>query len=439
MPKTHIIPLSKVGKEDISLVGLKGANLGEMLKANIPIPQGFVVCTQAFFEFIKNNKIDFKILHLLNTVNEYDPNSFNQVRQLIRQYVLDGEISKQLSLDIYNNYKHLSQIKDTNVAVRSSLVNESISFKNYVLNDSFLNIKGETNILLKIKECWAMFIVSSIINSNNFDKSAYLKDGIAVIIQRMIESEKSGVTYTLDPQTCDRSKLIIKAIYGLGDFLISSEINPDIYEIDKKENRILSKTINTQYKMLKKSGNIDKITNVFSFSRNKQKISDKEIISLATLAIKIEKHYYFPQIIEWSMQKGKLYILEIKAISETINSIELNFRPEQSTQAKLLLQGIGIQPGIKTGHIRIINKDSDMFKLQTGEIIVINDYHNHDSSLIRKAGAYIQNLDLKKHHIMIFKKDIGIPTVVNTKTATQILKDQSVVTVNANTGEIYAG
>ena len=439
MPNEYIIPLEKVEKEDMSNVGLKGANIGEILKAGFPVPPGFVVSAQAYFDFIKLNKIDLKITHLLNMVNTNDPNSVNQTRQLIRKYIFEAEIPNQTTLNIYKSYKKLSRYKDPFVAVRSSVVNENLEFKNYVLNDSFLNIKGDTNVILKVKECWAMYISSSITNKLDPDKNRYLKEGLGIIIQVMSESKKSGLIYTIDTQNHDKSKLLITAIYGLGNYLIYPESKPDIYSIDKNDLSIVSKTINTQNKMIKKVGNNDKLVRVFPFSKNKQKLSDDEITSLAKLALKIEKHYYFPQIIEWSIEKNFVYVLEIKPLNTVLEQTQTASGSNPNSSPKIILKGKGIHPGIHSGHVRIVTNTSDIHKLQSGEIIVIEDYCNQEPSILRKAGAYIQNLDLKKQHVMFFKKEIGIPVIVNTKTGTKTLKDQSVITINANTGEIFSG
>src|SRR3989344_8023136 len=225
MPK-NVVWFSEVDKEDISLVGGKGANLGEMTKAGFPVSDGFIVTAQAYYSFLKDNNLKKKIKNLINTLNFNNPNSLKQVSHLIRKEIVTNEISDELKMDIYNAYKKLGGIlEDTLVAVRSSATAEDLPNASFAgQQETFLNVRGDSNLILKIRECWASLFTERAIFYRHENKYDHFKVGIAVPVQRMVESDTSGVMFTIDPVTNDKSKIIIESVYGLGEMIVQGQV-----------------------------------------------------------------------------------------------------------------------------------------------------------------------------------------------------------------------
>lgn len=438
MPK-NVLWFDQIDKHDISLAGGKGANLGEMTQAGFPVPPGFVVTSHAFYEFLSQNKLEIKIKHLLNTLNLNNPHSLKQVSDLIKSYIREGKLSDDLKIEIYQAYKKLgSSSSDAFVAVRSSATAEDLPGASFAgQQETFLNVKGETNLILKIKECWASLYEERAIfyrHENHFDNR---KIGIAVPVQKMIESDKSGVMFTINPVNNDKSRIIIEAVYGLGEMIVQGKVKPDHYEVLKTDNKILAKEISVQDKQMKKARNENKITRVSFFSKKKQKITDSQIIALAKLGMKLEKHYFFPQDSEWAISGNKIFLVQTRPITTIAKSDEKTQKESAIKVGELILKGDGASFGIATNHVRILESAKDIDKLKPGEILVTNETNPDFVPAMKKASAIITNSGGRTSHAAIVSREIGIPAVVGTKDATKILKNGMAITVNGATGEIY--
>ena len=441
MPELNIAWFNKVDKEDIPLVGGKGANLGEMTKAGFPVPNGFIVTSKAFFDFLKANNLELKIKHLIGTANVNNPHSLSQVSKLIKKTVMEGEMSSELKLEIYSAYKKLGGLTDALVAVRSSATAEDLPDASFAgQQETYLNVKGETNVIHKIKECWASLYEERAIFYRHENKYENKKIGIAVPVQKMVESEKSGVMFTIDPVTNDKNKIIIEAVYGLGEMIVQGQVKPDHYEVDKKEEKILTKEVSTQETMLKKVGMENKEIKVPKSSQDKQKISEKEILALATLGRKLEKHYFFPQDSEWAIDGNKVYIVQTRPITTIKKTASNTNKPAKKINfGKLLVKGDGASPGIAIGHVRVLKSAAEINKIEPGEVLVAPQTNPDYVPAMKKASAIVTDLGGRTSHAAIVSREIGIPAVVGSQTGTKVLKTGMVVTVNGATGEVFTG
>ncbi len=436
MPK-NVLWFDQIDKNDIALAGGKGANLGEMTQAGFPVPPGFVVTSHAFYEFLAQNKLEIKIKHLLNTLNLNSPHSLKQVSDLIQKEIMNGRISDELVKEIYTAYKKLgSSTSDALVAVRSSATAEDLPGASFAgQQETFLNVKGESNLILKIKECWASLYEERAIfyrHENHFDNR---KIGIAVPIQKMVESDKSGVMFTINPVNNDKTRLVIEAVYGLGEMIVQGKVKPDHYEISKADGKILTKEISSQDKLMKKSGSENKIVKVSLFAKKKQKITDSEIIELYKLGMKLEKHYFFPQDSEWAISGGRVYLVQTRPITTIATTAKK--KEEPTKVGELILKGNGASFGIATNHVRILESAKDIDKLKQGEILVTHETNPDFVPAMKKASAIVTASGGRTSHAAIVSREIGIPAVVGATEATHILKDGMAITVNGSTGEIY--
>lgn len=444
----YVVWFKDVGKEDIALVGGKGANLGEMVRADFPVPNGFIVTAQSYYLFLRENNLATKIKHLLSTANFEKSESLMQVSSHIKKLIIGAEMPDVVQKDVTTYYETLSGVmKDALVAVRSSATAEDLPGASFAgQQETFLNVKGEANLLLKIKEAWASLFDTRAIFYRHEQQYDHFKIGIAIPVQKMVESEMSGVMFTLDPMTNSKETIVIEAIYGLGEYIVQGTVTPDHYEVKKSDLTITTKHIAKQTHLLKKVGDKNKDTLIPTKTGEKQKISDKEIIELAKLGKRLEHHYYFPQDSEWTIEKGKIYIVQTRPITtiKTKNQEQKSEDQEKAqsaglSHANLLLKGEPASPGIASGHVRIITKASEIGSIKSGDVLVAPQTNPDFVPAMKKAVAIVTDSGGRTSHAAIVSRELGIPAVVGTGRATQLLKNDQLITVNGMKGEIFKG
>ena len=312
MAEEIIRQFKNIYKSDTLIAGGKGASLGEMTRAGISVPKGFIVASNAFETFLKKSNLKTEINEILSKVDIEKDYTVENASQIIRAMILSKEIPKDIKDKILKNYKKLNI---NFVAVRSSATLEDSVFATWAGQlDSFLNTTEET-LLKNVKKCWASLFTSRAI-FYRFKKSLEEdKISVAVVCQKMIDSEKSGIAFSVHPVTQDKNKIIIEAGFGLGEAVASGVVTPDSYVVEKRNFNILEININKQKKALyKKSEGGNKWKEIIKEGK-KQVLSEREIIRLSKLIIKIENHYGFPCDIEWAKEREKFYILQSRPIT----------------------------------------------------------------------------------------------------------------------------
>lgn len=435
-----ILWFDHVDKHDVAIVGGKGANLGEMAQAGFPVPNGFIVTSKAYFTFLRENKLIPKINQLLATVKHDHPESLMQVSSHIKKMIKQSPVSEPLVKEIYQAYSKLGRgsFSDPLVAVRSSATAEDLPKASFAgQQETFLNVHGEANLIIKIRDGWASLFEPRAIFYRHEQKFDHFRIGIAIVVQKMVESETSGVMFTLDPVTNDKTKVVIEAILGLGELIVQGKVTPDHYEVKKKSLEIIKKHIAEQDKMMHRVSGKTIETDLSPKTGGKQKITDKQIIELARLGKKLEKHYYFPQDIEWAIEKDRISIVQTRAVTTTHTKPIL-----QETIAKklqLLVKGAPASPGIASGPVMIIEKRRDLAHVQTGDVLVASQTNPDYVPAMKKASAIVTDKGGRTSHAAIVSRELGIPAVVGTGKATSVLKKNLVVTVDGAKGEIYKG
>ncbi len=330
----------KITKNNVDLAGGKGASLGEMTNAGISIPPGFVILSGAFEEFIgreysEGNNLKIEIDGILDTVNPDDINTVEQASEKIQSLIINAETPENIEKAILESFKDL----DTKfVAVRSSATAEDSASAAWAgqLN-TYLNTTNE-DILKNVKKCWASLFTPRAIFYRFEQKLQKQKVSVAVVIQKMVNSEESGISFSVHPVTQDYNHIIIEAGLGLGESIVSGQITPDSYIVDKQDWKIIDKNISEQSKALyrkndKEGGNIWKDLN--SEEANKQVITDEEVIKLAKLIKKIEDHYGFPVDVEWARENNQIYITQsrpITTLTELSNTDEQTEKLEEDIE-----------------------------------------------------------------------------------------------------------
>lgn len=439
-PLPFIVDFQQVDKHDIPLVGGKGANLGEMTKSGFTVPPGFIVTSAAYFHVLEINHLKPKIASLLEKLDIHDIHSLNHVSQQIKSLIYHAAIPSQLALDIIKRYLKLgSGDNQTLVAVRSSATAEDLPDASFAgQQETYLNVQGEANLIQNIRACWASLFEPRAIfyrHEKNFD---HFKVGIAVPVQQMIQSRVSGIMFTVNPVTNNKNQIVIEAIWGLGEKIVQGAYTPDHYLVQKLSWKILQKQTQPQTKQLIWSKNKNRELKLSHSKKSQTKLTDEQIISLARLGHKIQQHYFFPQDIEWALTEKGFYLVQSRPIT-TLTTIEDKNIPVSTADLTLIIKGEPASPGIITGYTKILHSSQDINQLLPGEILVTEMTTPDFVPAMKKAAAIVTNKGGQTSHAAIVSRELGIPCVVGTGTATKLLKTGTVVTVNGQTGEVFQG
>jgi pyruvate,water dikinase len=439
MPK-FVAWFTEIDKNDVPLVGGKGANLGEMANAGFPVPNGFVVTSHAYYEFIKDNQLDVKIKHLLSTAKFDNSDSLDKLSAQIKKLVRTGKLSEDLTKQIVTAYNKLGgALEYPLVAVRSSATAEDLANASFAgAQETFLNVKGDAVLLEKIKEGWASLFDARAIFYRHQQHFDHVLVGIALVVEKMIESEKSGVMFTIDPVTNDKSKIVIEAIYGLGELIVQGEENPDHYEVLKSDFSITTKKFSLQHEMLVKVGTKNKEVKLSEKMGSKQKISDAQIVDLAKLGEKLEKHYYFPQDIEWAIEENQIFIVQTRSVTTTKTTNDV-VTVKNVPASDVILKGDPASPGIAAGPARVIFSAKEIDKVLPGDVLVAPETNPDFVPAMKKAVAIVTDSGGRTSHAAIVSRELGVPAVVGTVKATKMIKNGNIITVNGTTGEVYKG
>ncbi len=313
---------NQLSKDDVDIAGGKGASLGEMTQAGIPVPSGFVLLAGAFDRFVSEAGLDKKIQDTLEKIDFENTESVDEASKILRDLIDQEEMPSDLSEEIVRGYESLGA---RFVAVRSSATAEDSATASWAGElESYLNTTEKT-LLENVKKCWSSLFTPRAIF---YRKEKDLLDthvSVAVVIQEMIESEVSGIVFTVHPVTENRNQMIIEAGLGLGETIVSGSVTPDSFVVDKKELSITETNVSTQErKIVRCLEEGVKWVRVEEEEQNKQKLSDDQVLELADVCLKIEKHYEYPQDIEFAFRDEKFYIVQSRPITtlSEVNELE---------------------------------------------------------------------------------------------------------------------
>ena len=443
MPQGYktIFWFNEVTKEDVPLVGGKGANLGEMTNADIPVPPGFIVTSGAYFDFVRQEKLMDRIRKLLEPVDVNDSKQLQQVAAQVRQVISSAAMPPEIAREIREAYIKMGRGL---VAVRSSATAEDLPEASFAGQQrTFLNVQGDNEVVTAVHECWASLFEARAIFYRVQQNYDHFQVGIAVPVQRMVQSEASGVMFTLEPVTSDRSKIAIEAVLGLGETIVSGDVTPDHYIVSKDELKITSKEIAQQeWKLIRSDGGKGEEANVKVVltpeEQAQQKISDDDIITLAKMGKRLEDHYQFPQDIEWAKENNELFIVQTRPVTN-IEAVEKIAEVRPEITAPVLLSGAPASPGIAAGPVQLVPDASQIDKVKDGDILVAEMTTPDFVPAMKRAVAIVTDRGGRTAHAAIVSRELGIPCIVGTGQATAILKDGQMITVDGASGKVYDG
>jgi len=460
----------EISKDNISIVGGKGANLGEMYNLGMPVPPGFMVNADAYKEFIERANIKEKITQILSGLNvennEELQNKANEVQKLIIATEIPDDIKEEI-IDAYesmgitdkpvNAAELVKKGEDEFVAVRSSATAEDLPEASFAGQQAtFLNIKGSGDVVKAVRACWASLFTARTIYyriKNNFEHMQVL---IAVVVQKMVNSQKAGITFSINPSTNNESEIIVEACFGLGEAIVSGSVNPDSYIVDKSSMKIKSKDIKEQEwaYVRDETGKTVKKT-IIKDKRGTQILKDEEILGLAEIAKKLEDHYNKPQDIEWAIEGGKIYVVQTRPITtmkkiedEKTEEIRVEEQKEEEqadekgtniSDAKVLVTGNTASPGFAFGIVKIANEPNEFSKVQKGDVLVTKMTNPDMVPVMKRASAIVTDMGGTTCHAAIVSREMGIPCIVGTGNSTSVLKENTMITVDATHGKVYEG
>jgi pyruvate,water dikinase len=348
-----------------------------------------------------------------------------------------SKIPKNVTDDIIESYQKMGNCL---VAVRSSATSEDGKEQSFAgQNSTFLNIAGEDDVVNAVKACWASLFEARAIFYRADNGGNYFSDlAIAVPVQKMVQSDVSGVMFTINPLTNNHNEIVIESVWGLGEGIVGGEITPDTDIIAKNGFIAISgNRTNQSWKYVYDVTNGGtKKSNVAKNKVHAIKLSASDIISLSEFALRLESHYGYPQDIEWAIEDGKVYILQTRPVTT------LGEHAEETVISKVgepILVGSPASRGKAFGTVRIVNSIDDLNLVQKGDVLVAEMTDPDYLSAMRKAVAIVTNLGGRTCHAAIISRELGIPSVVACINATKVLKNGMMVSVDGTEGKIYEG
>jgi pyruvate,water dikinase len=305
----------ELSRHDVPIAGGKGANLGDMVQAGLPVPPGFVVTAPAYRELIECSGLDNQIMEALDGLDRHDSTQLQQAEHQIRSLFLDCFIPDELCQSIVEAYRAMGN--DVPVAVRSSATAEDLAGASFAgQQETFLNVAGEQALLTAARRCFSSLFTSQAIfyrRQRGFDDAAV---SMAVVVQKMINSEKSGVIFTVDPVLHNHYHMIIEGVWGLGEGIVSGTITPDHYKLDRETYEIVYEFIPEKQIMVCQSGTNGVVTVAVPAEKVSARVlTEEELHQLVDLGNRVEQHFGCPQDIEWGVEGGTIYLLQSRPIT----------------------------------------------------------------------------------------------------------------------------
>jgi pyruvate,water dikinase len=442
MPFDYIHWLSRIRRADEPQVGAKAADLGEISSLKLPIPNGFVISTSAYYYFLQMTGLRAKLEALLAHAEPTDTARLQQLAGQAQTLIRKATFPDDLADQILSAYMHLSA-KNVHVAVRAS-VPDAEAHLIEIAQPAILNVAGSKNVLASVTEMWSSLFSAKSLYARAQSGHSQIGCGMAVIVQRMVEADVSGLLFTSDPMAGGgEPSLTIEAVWGLGEPMVNGELLPDHYELSRNDWSVSRKEIVRQEWQLSRGaptknnpGDNVRIPVSAAWQR-RQKLTDERLVELAKMAMKLEKHFKTAQDCEWALQRGDFFfvqtrpVIEIEPVRETISAQELPIVP--------LLQGTPVSPGTASGAVRVIRGSQDLNKVRRGEVVVCatsDSSYDHAFSL---ASAIIVMSGGIASHASATARQLEIPAIADTGDVASLLHTGDLITVEGGTGYVFAG
>jgi pyruvate,water dikinase len=488
-----VLWLDEITADDLELVGGKGASLGELTGAGLPVPSGFVVSAGTYRSFIEETGIDEELFEVVDVDTE-DSKALAEAQSRAKELVLETEMPEEIRQEIYDSYDDLGGVSESDdseargtgsragddfVAVRSSATAEDLPDASFAgQQETFLNVTRE-DLVDRVKRCWASLFTQRAIYYRQEKGFAHDKVDIAVVVQRMVDAEKSGVMFTSHPST-GAPRIIIEAAWGLGEAVVSGSVSPDNYVVDRESGAVEEVTIADKKTMMEKDEETGETVEreVADDLREAQVLDERDIERLVELGERVEDHYGTPQDVEWAIVEGEVFMLQSRPIT-TIDDGETEIETDADAGANgasadasgpstnaaetdgsgaveaasgadsgggpggadgdVLVSGLGASPGIASGAVRIVDQLDQLDKVSEGDIIVTEMTTPDMVPAMKRAAGIATDEGGMTSHAAIVSRELGVPAVVGCTDATTTLTDDQRITIDGDKGTVTEG
>jgi len=418
---------------DAPSVGGKGANLGELTAGGLPVPPGFVITGEAYVDALERAGVRDRVAAILAQARLATPADLGGLAATAQDLVRSVPVPPDVASAVLDAYHRLGQ--GTRVAVRSSGIGEDAEGTSFAgMNATFTNVAGDGELLERIVDCWASLYGARSI-SYRAGKEVVGEPTIAVVVQEMVPSERSGVMFTVDPSTGDGRHIVIEAAFGQGEVVVSGQVEPDTYVVDKEGPRVLQVRVGSQsFEIVRGPDGADQRIDFSPGDGSRRVLTDGEILDLARIGLAVEAHYGAPQDTEWAMAAGRTVLVQSRPITAVGG--------EQAAVAdvgRILVQGLAASSGRAAGAVRVLLSPDEGERLMAGEILVAPMTSPDWVPTIRRAAALVTDGGGMTCHAAIVARELRVPCVVGARNATTVLRDGEVVTVDGALGTVVEG
>lgn len=426
-----IVWFNELHKSDTALAGGKGANLGELTQADLPVPPGFVITADAYLAAMSEGGQREELARLASAVAG-SPATLTETATMERSLVQRAGVPARLRHEILEAYARLGGHAAVPVAVRSSATMEDLAGSSFAgMNESFTNIAGDDALIDAVVRCW-MSMWSERVLAYRASLRVTAEPSIAVVVQRMVDADRAGVMFTVDPTTGDRGRVVIEGAFGLGEVVVGGQVEPDTYGVTKSDPpRIDVRIGKKKVKIVRGADGKDRRIDLSAAESVQRVLSDEEVSRLRDLALRIERHYGAPQDVEWAFEGKQLFVVQSRPIT--------TLHDEAAPVGAVLVSGLAASPGRASGVARVLASPAEGHLLQAGEVLVATMTSPDWVPALRRAAALVTDGGGLTCHAAIVSRELGLPCIVGAGDATEKLAQAGVVTVDGARGKVYAG
>ena len=433
-----VLWLDDVRAGDLDRVGGKAASLGELTSAGLPVPPGFVVSADTYRTFIEEAGIDAELFDAVD-VDEEDSAALSTAHERAHDLIMGTEIPESVREEILEAYQSIGGEEEAFVAVRSSATAEDLPDASFAgQQETFLNVTEE-DLLVRVKECWASLFSQRAIYYRNRKGFPHSEVDIAVVVQRMVDAEKSGVMFTSHPSTGE-PRIIIEAAWGLGEAVVSGAVSPDNYVINRESGDVEEVTVaDKKVTCIKDPETGETVEREVPEEKREQRVlAETTLAELQELGERVEAHYDEPQDVEWAIFEGDIYMLQSRPIT-TISEEADDESKGDETNGEVILRGLGASPGIASGEARTVTKLDHLDQVGEGDVIVTEMTMPDMVPAMKRASGIVTDEGGMTSHAAIVSRELGVPAVVGAGSATKDLDDGTVITIDGDKGTVREG
>jgi pyruvate,water dikinase len=414
---------------DTPRAGGKGANLGELTAAGLPVPPGFVIVSDAYLGAMDAAGVREELRAVCEDLDADDAAQIRDRAEQARHVVHEAGLPDVVRDAILDAYHRLGA--GCRVAVRSSATVEDTAETSFAgMHESFTNIEGDDAVIRSVTSCWASLFGERVV-SYRAARSILSEPALAVVVQEMVDAERSGVLFGVDPATGNRDRLVIDAAFGLGEVVVGGLVEPDSYLVRKDPPRLLSVRVGHKRIAIRRGPDGEERTERLSDEEAERRVlADDEIMELVDLAARAEEHYGEPQDMEWAIADGKVFLVQSRPVT-TLDAVDAGSEP--------VVTGRAAAPGLVAGRARVVHSIEEGKELEEGEILVAPMTTPDWVPTMRRAAALVTDGGGITCHAAIVSRELRVPCIVGARTATTALRTGEVVTVDGAAGRIYAG